>query len=157
LAVTDGKGRRINKEDNGFLTVSNLVRWNSGDILLNSTFYAAKLSHVSPEFGLFFLSSGPLFAGRDFNIKGQNIPIIEGASILRQESRQGTYSTIVYTTVKALKDAAAFYQDFFKANGFETIGAEEGNEYNVSVKKGDAVFTLRIYTEQGQTAIQFIW
>ena len=106
----------------------------------------------------FLFSTQPLHAAGFVSIGGQDIPLMEGAVALRQESRQAVNLSVrAYAVGWSCEEAFAFYQDFFSSNGFEVVGGSEAGGYNISVKKSGSLFTLRIYAEQNKTLIQFIW
>jgi len=104
----------------------------------------------------FFLN--PLFAAGVISISGTQIPVIEGAKADQEEEiLSGEARIATYFTERPLEEAISFYESFFKGNGFAVIGGRDSTGFNVAVKKGNSMFSLRIFTQAGRTAIQFIW
>jgi len=106
-----------------------------------------------------FLCAGICFASKDtFIMKGVEIPVIDGlVAIEKGQKQSGDAKIITYKVRKSFEEVCAYYEDFFRNNGFSVIGGIEADVYNVSAKKGDCMFTLRIFAENENTTIQFIW
>ncbi len=108
-----------------------------------------------------FLStvSAPAYAADSITIAGEQIPLIEGAAPAQAAGapRVGRATVAAYTTGKPPGEVITFYESFLQNAGFLVIGGQEAGTYSVSVKKGDAQFSLRIYPAGGKTVIQFIW
>lgn len=99
-----------------------------------------------------------LYAEGIIEISGLNIPLIEGARVSHQGRQAEANATIVtYTVEKPLAEVIRFYETFLKDNAFLLMGGEEEGGFNASVKKGNAMFTLKVYAQDQHTLIQFIW
>lgn len=92
------------------------------------------------------------------DILGMQIPLIEGAKLVKDEQEGSLKAKMVnYTVEKPLNEVVGFYQSFLETNGFRIIGGlEEGGSFNASVKRNDIQFCIRIYAQDGLTRIQFI-
>jgi hypothetical protein len=101
----------------------------------------------------------PAYAADSITIAGEQIPLIEGAAPAQAAGtpRVGGATVAAYTTSKSLSEVITFYESFLHHTGFLVIGGQEAGAFNVSVKKGDAQFSVRIYSAGGNTVIQFIW
>ena len=105
---------------------------------------------------LFLFTSA--YAGVSIVISGKLIPVPEPAvsvapdAVLAANARVATYSTD-----KTADETISFYEAFLKENGFIFIGGEDNGSFNASIKKGDCMFTLRIYVSGRKTLIEFIW
>ncbi len=98
------------------------------------------------------------FAGLAIEISGQLIPVLEGAVSLGNDTALAANARAsTYSTDKTVDETISFYEAFLKENGFIFIGGEENGSFNVSIKKGDCMFTLRIYPSGRKTLIEFIW
>lgn len=98
------------------------------------------------------------YAQEAINIGQTQIPIIEGARSIENIAAQPEGARIItYATEQSSDSVIIFYETFFKNNAYLIIGGKKDAEYNVSLKKEDAMFTLRIYAPSGKTIIQFIW
>lgn len=99
-----------------------------------------------------------LCAAEMVEISGIQIPLIEDAVPIKGKGEQpANANMLVYTVDRPLSQVIKFYESFLKENDFSLIGGKEDDSFNASVKKGETMFTLRIYSENQQTIIQFIW
>lgn len=106
--------------------------------------------------GIFILNYA--YAQEAINIGQTQIPIMEGAKSIQNTAAQPARASIVtYTMGQSLDSVIEFYESFFKNNAYLIIGGKKDAEYNVSLKKENVMFTLRIYASGGKTIIQFIW
>lgn len=111
---------------------------------------------VAVLFSAIFLTC--LCTGEMVEIAGMQIPLIEDAVPAKRAEAQTTDAKIlVYTVDKPLSEVIKFYESFFAENNFLLIGGKQGGAFNASVKKGETMFTLMIYSQNNQTIIQFIW
>ncbi len=98
------------------------------------------------------------FAKLAIEISGQLIPVLEGAVSLGNDTALVTNARVsTYSTNKTVDETISFYEVFLKENGFIFIGGEDNGSFNASIKKGDCMFTLRIYLSGRKTLIEFIW
>jgi hypothetical protein len=97
-----------------------------------------------------------VFAAGSFNVAGITLPLIEGA-VDHGDLGIDNANVETFATGKPLAEVVAFYSAYFKDNGFLLIGGEEAGGFNASVKKGDSMFTVKIFAEKGKTILQFIW
>jgi hypothetical protein len=91
-------------------------------------------------------------------ISGIQIALIEGARHMHSseaETIQGKVAT--YIVKKPLTEVIEFYKLFFKENDFRLIGGFDEEGFNASVRKGNLMFTLRVYSKNKKTILQFIW
>lgn len=99
-----------------------------------------------------------LCAAEMIEISGIQIPLIEDAVPVKGTEAQTTNAQIAaYAVDRPLSEVIKFYESFLKENDFLLMGGREDDNFNASVKKGETMFTLRIYSENQQTIIQFIW
>lgn len=102
-----------------------------------------------------FLISNSL-ALDSLNISGVSIPLVEGAThVAEKEMPNASVETFVVN--KPLTQVVAFYSSYLKDNGFLLIGGEDPGGFNVSAKKNNTMFTLKIYSQDQKTVIYFIW
>lgn len=100
----------------------------------------------------------PVYANSIIEIRGLEIPIIEGAKLIQTGKEQAAQArSTAYIVDKPLSEVISFYKSFLEENGFLFIGGEEDGCFNASVKKADAMFTLMIYSSNRKTILQFIW
>jgi hypothetical protein len=98
------------------------------------------------------------YASTMVRVAGIDLPLMEQVNTQARKISQGAQATVLTLVVHASADEAInFYDSYFKENGFLVIGKKVGSVYNVSVKKGDSLFGVRIYTEDQKTILQFIW
>lgn len=99
-----------------------------------------------------------LFAASSVEVAGLTLPLIAGAELLPSSASQsGVTHVITYSVDKPVADVVAFYQPYLLENGFTLIGGAEGDNFNASVKKADTMFTVRIFSANQKTLLQFIW
>lgn len=102
------------------------------------------------------LLAAPLFAENMIAISGSRLPLIEGALSIGTE-KMGEAQVYTCLLERHIDEVAEFYENFFERSGFQLMGGRRGNEYSVSVRKDALMFTLRIYSEDKLTVMQFIW
>jgi hypothetical protein len=105
-------------------------------------------------FFLFLISNS--LALDSLNISGVLIPLIDGATHV-DEKVMSNASVETFVVNKPLAQVVAFYSSFLKENGFLLIGGEDPSGFNASAKKNNAMFTLKIYSQNQKTIIHFIW
>jgi hypothetical protein len=99
-----------------------------------------------------------LCAGEIIDVQGVSIPVIEGAVSAKNDDTGATNARVsTYSTDKTVLEVIRFYETFLGENGFIFIGGQENGSFNASVKKGECMFTLRIYSSGPNTILQFIW
>lgn len=107
---------------------------------------------------LFLTFITQLFAGNIVDIAGIQIPLIEGAVVSNtQEKLSSDVKVVTYTLAKPLAEVIEFYASFFRENNFILIGGKDKIGFNASIKKDNALFTLRISSFGANTVLQFIW
>lgn len=107
-------------------------------------------------FSLILLTSA--YADLSIEISGQLIPVPEPAVNLGTDAALAANARVqTYSTDKTVDETISFYEAFLKENGFIFIGGEDNGSFNASIKKGDCMFTLRIYVSGRKTLIEFIW
>lgn len=107
---------------------------------------------------LSLILSTALYAGQAIEISGFGVPLIENAKPVPGEDKQtANFRLATYAVDKPLADVVQFYESFLKENDFLILGPEEENGFSASVKKDNTMFTLKIYSENKKTIIQFIW
>ena len=102
---------------------------------------------------------GKALAIQTIEISGLNIPLIEGSVALaaQQGLNSGNMHLEEFTVNKPVDEVVNFYKAFLKENNFVTLGGNEFGGCSVSAKKGQVMFTLKIYAGGKGTIIQFIW
>jgi len=103
-----------------------------------------------------FLTSN-LFAERSLKIGEMDIPLIDGASVSIQKPQSANARIASYRIKKPLVEVISYYKSFLDDNGFLVIAGGENEDFSAAVKKGDTMFTLKIYTDKDATVLQFIW
>ena len=98
-----------------------------------------------------------LLADGFIDINGLQVPLPQGAVKTQKQSRQEGVRLAAYSVNKPLDEVVNFYSSFLSDNGFLLIGGEGAGGFNASVKKGAAMFTLRISKEKSATLVEFIW
>ena len=106
-------------------------------------------------FSLIFLISISS-AAENVNISGVSVPLISGAAHV-DEKDSANVRVETFVVDKPLAEVIAFYSSFLKNNGFLSMGGEDPSGYNISAKKDNAMFTLKIYSQGQKTYINFIW
>jgi len=115
-----------------------------------------KIGLLNLFFFLSFISC--VWAAEVVEIAGIKIPVIEGAVVSGWiENPAANVETVSYAVGKPLPEVVKFYELFFANNDFILFGGRESGSFNASVKKDQAMFTLRIYVSGSQTILQFIW
>jgi hypothetical protein len=91
-------------------------------------------------------------------IGAAGVPLYAGAAKFKSGTGAGENSRVVNYSVRAQFDkVVAFYEQFFKDQGYTVLGGKGENTYNVSVKKGEAMFALNIFMVADDTIIQLVW
>ena len=91
-------------------------------------------------------------------ISGIQIPLIEGARRMHSSETEIIQGEVVtYIVKKSQTEVVEFYKLFFKKNDFDLIGDFDEDGFNASVRKGNLMFTLRVYSRNKKTILQFIW
>jgi len=107
-------------------------------------------------FSLVLLTS--LGEGYCLDVAGIDIPVMEGAVLAAGIPTKSVHTNIAtYQTNRPLDEVIGFYESFFKENNFIFLGGKENGSFSASVKKDEAMFSLRIYSHNDKTVIQFIW
>ena len=103
----------------------------------------------------FFLSA---WAQDRIEIAGIQIPLCEGARLVQPASAGSAQAKVATYKVSRPKDAVSdFYLNYFKENNFLVIGGKQEGGLDISVKKDQVMFSLKVYAEDETTVIQFIW
>ena len=99
------------------------------------------------------------YAGSVLQIGALNIPLVEGAQAVSDQQKPSVNARIaVYTVKMPLRGVVAFYNSYFQRNTYLVLGGVlEDGSFDGSVKKENALFALRIYTEDGATRVRFAW
>ena len=92
------------------------------------------------------------------DISGKQIPLIEGASLIKSDSGRTKEARVAtYAVDRDIDTVTTFYRMYFYKNDFFVIGGDGGGDFNVSVKKDNVMFSVKVYRENERTLIQFIW
>lgn len=99
-----------------------------------------------------------VYADQNIKIMGECIPIIEGAKPAKEElAKVADIRMATYEVFRPVNEVIGYYRDFFKGNNFLLIGGEEPDGFNASVRKENAMFTIRIFSKGDRSMLQFIW
>ncbi|MEI8348530.1 MAG: hypothetical protein WCI77_00110 [Candidatus Omnitrophota bacterium] len=102
--------------------------------------------------------AGPAWPQEAIIIAQTAIPVIENARCIQNQGKVSADTHIAtYRVNKNFTQVVEFYKDFFAAGGFSTMIEQSKDIFNMSVKKENVMFTMRIYPEGKQVAVQFIW
>jgi hypothetical protein len=97
-----------------------------------------------------------LYAAQTITISGLSIPLIEGATHVDEQDTPNV-KVETFSAQKPMSEVSAFYSAYLNTNGFLLIGGANPDGFDASVKKGAAMFTLKIYSRGKLTFIRFIW
>jgi hypothetical protein len=98
------------------------------------------------------------FAANTLDILGTQIPLPEGARLISAAQNGATnLNTALYLSNKPLAEVTQLYKDFFIQNGYIIIGGDENGGFNASVKAEDVMFSIKVYSKDNQTMVQFAW
>ncbi len=106
------------------------------------------------------LGAGALaYAAGTVQVAGLALPLVEQATAVAAAESAGAGAHVArFETTVSVREATVFYEAFLGENGFLTIGGmQPDGAYDVSVKKDNAFFSLRIWAEKGKTIVHFIW
>jgi hypothetical protein len=106
-----------------------------------------------------FVLAGAVYAKEGIEISGMRIPVVEDARLESKGRGDKINARVaVYKTARPLDEVVNFYERFLKEHDFLIMGGtDENGNFDVSVKKENTQFSLRIYAQEGETVIQFIW
>jgi len=104
-----------------------------------------------------FLLAGAASA-ESIDILGIQVPLIEGAELIMRDSGSSKDAKVAtYFADDAVSAVTEFYRMYFVKNDFLIIGGDTDDNFDISVKKGDAMFGMKVYRQNERTLIQFIW
>jgi len=104
-----------------------------------------------------FLLAGAASA-ESIDILGIQVPLIEGAELIKRDSGSSKDAKVAtYFADDAVSGVTEFYRMYFIKNDFLLIGGERDDDFNLSVKKGSVMFSMKVYRQNERTLIQFIW
>ncbi|RJO64674.1 MAG: hypothetical protein C4540_03140 [Candidatus Omnitrophota bacterium] len=118
-----------------------------------------KLAHAA-VLGMILLFSGGYQEAnaKMIAVSGTELPIFEDSILVPEETRYSAdLKVVTYAVSKPLEEVIAFYESFLKEQGFSCLGGRREGSFDASVKRGQSMFTLRIYTVQNRTIVQCIW
>ncbi|MFH1398258.1 MAG: hypothetical protein ABIH27_06915 [Candidatus Omnitrophota bacterium] len=104
------------------------------------------------------LFSSAVCADETINIMGVYIPIIAGAKPVKEGARLNPgIHVVAFEVSRPLNEVISYYHDFLIGNNFLLIGGEERDGFNAAVRKGESMFTVRIFSEVNKVIVQFVW